>query len=49
VLRRASRRLRTEDGEAVVVEVCQGAARLHYRFVPGSPSGYIVTRIDRVA
>jgi len=49
VLRRASRSFRTVDGEAAVVEVRQGGTRLHYRFVPGSLSGYMVIRVGDVA
>jgi len=49
VLRKASRSFRTVDGGSAVVEVRQGGARLHYRFVPGSLSGYIVTRVGSVA
>ena len=45
VLRRASRSFRTVDGEAAVVEVRQGGVRLHVRFVPGSLSGYLVSRV----
>lgn len=45
VLRRASRSFRTVDGEAAVVEVHQGGVRLHVRFVPGSLSGYMVSRV----
>jgi hypothetical protein len=45
VLRRARRSFRTVDGDAAVVEVLQGGVRLHFRFVPGSLSGYIVTRL----
>jgi hypothetical protein len=48
VLRRASRSFRTVDGDAAVVEVRQGGARLHFRFVPGSLSGYLVTRVGSV-
>jgi hypothetical protein len=47
VLRRASRSFRTVDGEAAVVEVRQGGARLHVRFVPGSLSGYLVSRVGQ--
>jgi hypothetical protein len=46
VLRRATRRFRTVGGDAAVVEVQQEPMRLHYRFVPGSLSGYQVTRPD---
>lgn len=47
VLRRASRSFRTVDGDAAVVEVRQGGARLHVRFVPGSMSGYLVSRVGQ--
>jgi hypothetical protein len=46
VLSRASRSFRTVDGEAAVVEVRNRGLRLHFRFVPGSLSGYLVTRVD---
>jgi len=49
LLRKASRSFRTVDGEAALVEVRQRGARLHCRFVPGSLSGYVVTRVDHVA
>ncbi len=45
VLRRASRSFRTVGGDAAVVEVRRPGARLHFRFVPGSLSGYKVTRL----
>jgi len=45
VLRMARRSFRTVDGDAAVVEVRQRGARLHFRFVPGSLSGYMVTRV----
>ncbi len=45
VLRRARRSFRTVDGDAAVVEVLQDGVRLHFRFVPGSLSGYIITRV----
>lgn len=45
LLRRASRSFRTVAGDAAVVEVRRGGARLHFRFVPGSMSGYLVTRV----
>ncbi len=45
LLRRASRSFRTVDGDAAVVEVRDGVAKYHFRFVPGTPSGYIVTRV----
>jgi hypothetical protein len=44
LLRRASRSFRTVDGEAAVVEVRDGVAKYHFRFVPGTLSGYMVTR-----
>jgi len=49
VLGRATRSLRTADGDAAVVEVRREDVSLHYRFVPGSLSGYVVTRVNRVA
>ena len=49
VLSRASRSFRTVAGDSAVVEVRCGGARLHYRFVPGSLSGYLVTRSGEVA
>jgi hypothetical protein len=49
VLRRASRSFRTVAGDAAVVEVRQRGARLHFRFVPGSLSGYMVTRVNHTA
>jgi len=49
VLRKATRSLRTADGDAAVVEVRREDVSLHYRFVPGSLSGYLVSRVDRVA
>jgi hypothetical protein len=45
LLRRASRSFRTVDGDAAVVEVRDGVARYHFRFVPGTLSGYMVTRV----
>lgn len=47
VLRRASRSFRTVDGDAAVVEIRQGGVRLHVRFVPGSLSGYLVSRVGQ--
>ena len=44
LLRRASRSFRTVDGDAAVVEVRDGVAKYHFRFVPGTLSGYMVTR-----
>jgi hypothetical protein len=49
LLRRASRSLRTADGDAAVVEVRREGFRLCFRFVPGSLSGYQVTRVADVA
>ena len=46
LLRKSSRSFRTVDGEAALVEIRQRSARLHCRFVPGSLSGYVVTRVD---
>jgi hypothetical protein len=48
ILAKASRSFRTVDGEAALVEVRRRKAKLHCRFVPGSLSGYSVTRVDRV-
>lgn len=45
VLKRASRNLRVIGGESVVVEVRSGGRRFHFRFVPGSLSGYVVSRV----
>jgi hypothetical protein len=45
ILRMARRSFRTVNGDAAVVEVRQGGTRLHFRFVPGSLSGYMVTRV----
>jgi hypothetical protein len=44
VLSRASRSFRTVSGDAAVVEVRNAGSRFHFRFVPGSLSGYLVTR-----
>ncbi len=44
LLRQASRSFRTVSGESAMVEVCRESARLHFRFVPGSLSGYLVTK-----
>jgi len=44
LLRRASRSFRTVDGDAAVVEVRDGTAKYHFRFVPGTLDGYMVTR-----
>ena len=46
LLRKARRSFRTVDGEAALVEVQKQGLRLHFRFVPGSLSGYSVTCID---
>ena len=46
LLRKASRSFRTVDNESALVEVRQRGFRLHCRFVPGSLSGYAVTRVD---
>ena len=47
LLSKGSRSFRTVDGEAALVEVRQRGMRLHCRFVPGTLSGYVVTRVDR--
>jgi hypothetical protein len=49
VLSRASRSFRTVSGDAAVVEVRHRDERYHYRFVPGTLSGYFVTRVGSVA
>ncbi len=49
LLRKASRSFRTVDSDAALVEVRQRGIRLHCRFVPGSLSGYSVTRVDTPA
>lgn len=49
ILRKASRSFRTVNGDAAVVEVKRADARLHIRFVPGSLSGYMVTKVGHVA
>lgn len=49
LLRRASRSFRTVDGETAVVEVRDGSSRYHFRFVPGTLSGYMVTRAGQGA
>jgi hypothetical protein len=46
VLSRASRSFRTVSGDAAVVEVRSRGERYHFRFVPGTLSGYLVTRMD---
>ena len=48
LLRRASRSLRTADGDAAIVEVRREGFRLCFRFVPGSLSGYQITRVTEV-
>ncbi len=49
VLSRASRSFRTVSGDAAVVEVRNKDERFHFRFVPGTLSGYLVTRVGNVA
>ncbi len=49
VMQSASRSLRSVSEGAAVVEANQGDVRLQFRFVPGSPSGYLVSRSSRVA
>jgi hypothetical protein len=49
VLSRASRSFRTVSGDAAVVEVRNRDERFHFRFVPGTLSGYLVTRVGNVA
>ena len=49
LLRKATRSFRTVTGDAAVVEVCQDDARFHCRFVPGTLSGFLVTRVEKVA
>lgn len=46
VMRRGSRSFRTVNGDAAVVEVRWERYRLHVRFVPGTMSGYMVTRLS---
>jgi len=46
VLARASRSFRTVSGDAAVVEVRNQQHRFHFRFVPGTLSGYLVTRLN---
>jgi hypothetical protein len=48
VLRRASRNLRVVGGESVVAEVRNGGRRLHFRFVPGSLSGYVAHQVGSI-
>jgi hypothetical protein len=47
ILSRASRSFRTADGSVAVAEVREGDAKFHVRFVPGTLSGYLVTRSSR--
>jgi len=47
LLSMGSRSFRTVDGEAALVEVRQRGKRLHCRFVPGTLSGFVVTRVDK--
>lgn len=49
LLRRASRSFHTVTGDVAMVEVRERGDRLHFRFVPGSLSGYLVTRSSDVA
>jgi hypothetical protein len=49
VLARASRSFRTVSGDAAVVEVRNQHHRFHFRFVPGTLSGYLVTRLNVLA
>ena len=49
VISRASRSFRTVSGDAAVVEIRNRDRRYHFRFVPGSLSGYLVTCSDVVA
>ncbi len=49
VIQSASRSLRNVNEGSAVVESTQGGVRLQFRFVPGSPSGYLVSRSTRVA
>jgi len=48
VLSRGSRSFRSPTGDAAVVEVVNHEHRYHFRFVPGTLSGYLVTRINDV-
>jgi hypothetical protein len=48
VLSRASRSFRTVSGDAAVVEVRNQGEKYHFRFVPGTLSGYLVTRVGSV-
>ena len=49
LLHRASRSFRTVTGDAAVVEIRHENHRYHCRFVPGSLSGYLMTRATNVA
>lgn len=49
LLRRAARSFQTVTGDVAMVEVRERGDRLHFRFVPGSLSGYLVTRSIDVA
>jgi hypothetical protein len=49
VLSRASRSFRTVEGDAAIVEVRNQDQRFHVRYVPGSLSGYLLTRVTDVA
>jgi hypothetical protein len=46
LLSKGSRSFRTVDNEIALVEVRQRGNRLHCRFVPGTLSGYVVTRVE---
>jgi hypothetical protein len=46
VLSRAHRRLRSADGNAAIVEVNNHDHNFRVRFVPGTLSGYLLTRSD---
>lgn len=46
ILLRANRSLRNISGDTALVEFKHDSARLRFRFVPGSLSGYQVSRID---
>ena len=45
LLRRARRSFRTVGSETAVVEVKDGDARYHVKYVPGTMSGYLVNRV----
>lgn len=49
VLSRATRSFRTVEGDAAVVEVRNHDQRFHIRYVPGTLSGYLLTRVNDVA